>query len=263
MTPLKTACIAAATMVAGTVLSVPAHAKDHVAVENMARYCAGEASAKFDASPRDILTLPVEAVHSGHNVFGQFPAEGQNVSTFKCHFNKHGVLKVVKLTHDARSAASGADVAEVAGAAALIIGIAALAHEEQHHRDGRHHAAPDAEAQFERGYRDGLHGEDYDSRHSSEAYGQGFDAGVKERSNRLSHKSWEEDEGPDAPPLAMRGCVGEASASWDINPRRIQVVKTQQPAADDFLVEVAAGHKHGFCEVSAQGNVIFFRNGRI
>jgi hypothetical protein len=247
--------------------TAPATAKERIAVEDMARYCAGEASAKFDVSPRDIITLPVEKAGHGHQVYGQFPAEGQDVSTFECHFKKHGALKYVKLTHDARhtssGGSSGAEIAGIAGAAALIIGIAALAHDEQHHRDGQHHATSHEESEFERGYRDGVHGEDYDSRHSSEAYGQGFDAGVKERSNRLSHKSRDEREGPDAPPLAMRGCVGEASANWDINPRDIEVVKTEQPAADDFLVEVAAGHKHGVCEVSAQGNVLFFRDGRI
>ncbi|RBI83812.1 hypothetical protein DRV85_14255 [Rhodosalinus halophilus] len=145
----------------------------------------------------------------------------------------------------------------VAGALA-ILGIAALAHHEKHHQEGRAPQTADETAEFERGYRAGLHNDAY--RGSTIAYGDGFSAGMKERENRLA-RTREQSEGPNAPTLALRGCVGEASARWGTNPRNIHVVNSTQVARDDFYVEVAAGHRHAVCEMSAQGRVYLFQDG--
>jgi hypothetical protein len=155
-----------------------------------------------------------------------------------------------------------AETAAVIGAL-VAIGAAALLHHEDHHYDSKHYDDTDRETLFERGYRDGLHNDDYDPRYNSEAYGEGFSAGMKERENRLAHKRRHESDGPNAPTLAMRACVGEASARWNRNPRDIHVVKSRQAASNDFFVEVSAGHKHGNCEVSATGDIYLFQNGRI
>jgi len=157
---------------------------------------------------------------------------------------------------------------EAIGAAAAvlaIIGVAALAHHNDHYRDGWKPESDRETADFERGYRDGLHNDGYHGRygHDSRAYGEGYAAGQKERDNRLAHKRWSDRDGPNAPSLSMRACVGEASASWNHNPHDIHVVNTSQVGGNDFLVEVAAGHKHGTCEVSSSGQIYIFRNGRI
>jgi hypothetical protein len=155
------------------------------------------------------------------------------------------------------------DQAAAIAAALAIFGAAALAHHEDHHKDGKHHSDPDHIAAFERGYRDGLHEAGYDHRHDSGEYNEGYAAGLKERHNSLAHRHEGRGDGPNAPTRAMRACVGEASARWGRDPRDIHVIKTRQAGSDDFLVEVAAGHKHGHCEVNAMGTNYQFRHGRI
>jgi hypothetical protein len=114
----------------------------------------------------------------------------------------------------------------------------------------------------ELGHRDRLHGATYGHRHGSNECNDGCAAGPTERHDRLAHRN-EGRDGPNAPTLAMRACVGEVSARWGRDPRDIRVIKTRQAGSDDFLVEVAAGHKHGHCEVNAMGTNYQFRHGRI
>lgn len=164
------------------------------------------------------------------------------------------------------SPAQASDASDKAALAALaLLGVAAFSHHNEHYREGRAPQTAQEHAEFERGYRDGLYGEPYDGRygHYTAAYGDGYAAGHKERDNRLAHKTRHQNASPNAPTLSMRSCVGEASANWNLNPRAIHVVDTVQAASDDFYVEVAAGHRHGVCEVSAAGKIYLFQNGRM
>ena len=160
-----------------------------------------------------------------------------------------------------------ADEKAAAAVVALgLLGVAALAHHDDHYREGSKPQTADEIADFERGYRDGLHNEPYDSRHSSAAYGNGFDAGHKERANRLAYKH--RDKAGNAPDVAMRACVGVASAKWTRNPRDIHVVAAKkgsfaQSSGQEYLIEVAAGHKHGVCSVSQNGTVYRVKHGRL
>jgi len=55
-----------------------------VAVADMSRYCAGEASAKFKVNPRDITTQNVSQTKGMYEVWGQY---GANAQVFICSFN--------------------------------------------------------------------------------------------------------------------------------------------------------------------------------
>lgn len=55
-----------------------------VAVADMPRYCAGEASAKFKVNPRDITTQNVSQTKGMYEVWGQY---GANAQVFICSFN--------------------------------------------------------------------------------------------------------------------------------------------------------------------------------
>ena len=79
---------------------------------------------------------------------------------------------------------AGAAVAAVAGAA--ILG-ALLSHKSHHHDDNEHHEDRAAEAQYERGYQDGLHNAAYHNYDRSDAYSSGYSAGVDPRRANLSH----------------------------------------------------------------------------
>ncbi|MBD9367092.1 hypothetical protein [Xanthomonas sp. XNM01] len=79
------------------------------------------------------------------------------------------------------------DGAKAAVAAAAILGIAALAHKSHHHDDGDHHDDARHEAEYERGYRDALHGYRADTDHG--AYSDGYGAGLRERSAQVPWQS--------------------------------------------------------------------------
>jgi hypothetical protein len=154
------------------------------------------------------------------------------------------------------------DESDAAAAALVLLGAAALAHHEDHHRNGKHLTQAEAIEAFDRGYSDGLHNEAHNSRGMGADYNDGFAAGHKERENRLAAKR--NNHGKNGTPIiAMRTCVGEASAKWDRNPRDIVVIKSRKLGSNDFLVEVGVGHKHGSCEVSKSGEIYLFKNGRI
>ena len=86
--------------------------------------------------------------------------------------------------HKGNDAATAAGV--VAGAA--ILG-ALLSHKSHHHDDNSHLSDQAAEADYERGYTDGLHSAAYHNSGRSDAYSSGYSAGVDQRSANLSHHS--------------------------------------------------------------------------
>ncbi|MEZ5720499.1 MAG: hypothetical protein R3D59_01655 [Paracoccaceae bacterium] len=122
-----------------------------------------------------------------------------------------------------------ADEKAAAAVVALgILGIAAMAHHDDHYREGQKPQTAEEIADFERGYRDGLHNEPYDSRHSTAAYGNGFDAGHKERANQLAYKHQGGGEGPEPGDAGLRR---ETSAQWGHNPQDIHVVASRKAAS--------------------------------
>jgi hypothetical protein len=157
------------------------------------------------------------------------------------------------------------DAAKIAVGAAAIHGVAALAHQNQHHKDDKHHNTAEKEAVYERGFQDGLHNASYhpDPNHES-SYREGYDAGADERKLRTGHyrdHEWEQDRHA-APRFAMQTCVGEVSSSTNINPRDITPV-TSRRSGSDYLVEVASGYRHYTCTVDGDGEVRGMRNGSI
>ena len=57
-----------------------------VAMADMSRYCAGEASAKFGVNPRDITTQNVSQTKGMYEVWGQYEAQ-PSPQVFICSFN--------------------------------------------------------------------------------------------------------------------------------------------------------------------------------
>ena len=81
---------------------------------------------------------------------------------------------------------AGAAVAVVAGAA--ILG-ALLSHKSHHHDDDKHLSDREAEADYDDGYRAGLHNGTYHNPMRSDAYSSGYSAGVDERNANLRHQT--------------------------------------------------------------------------
>jgi hypothetical protein len=78
------------------------------------------------------------------------------------------------------------DGAKVAVGAAALLGIAALAHK-SHQRDDRNYNEQQT-ADFERGYRDGLYNNSFNSRGGSVEYSDGYNKGVDERRQQSGYR---------------------------------------------------------------------------
>lgn len=78
--------------------------------------------------------------------------------------------------------------AAVVGAVALL-GIAALAHKSHHHDDDQHSTSSDNEADFERGYRDGLYSHPYDT-YGGSPYQHGYTSGSQDRNSQSSYRGY-------------------------------------------------------------------------
>lgn len=69
-----------------------------------------------------------------------------------------------------------------------IIGAAILAHKSGHHDDGQHYSDAQREADYERGYRDGLHGQPQSSYgRNNDSYRSGYDNGVEQRAHETNY----------------------------------------------------------------------------
>jgi hypothetical protein len=77
-----------------------------------------------------------------------------------------------------------ATVAAVAGGAALLAAL--LSHKSGHHDDGQHYTDSQKEADYERGYRDGLHNSAYRNNGNNESYSSGYQNGVDQRQRELA-----------------------------------------------------------------------------
>ncbi|SNT13362.1 hypothetical protein SAMN06295912_14610 [Sphingomonas laterariae] len=93
---------------------------------------------------------------------------------------------------------SDGTAAAVAVGAAALIGVLALSHKSHNHDDNKHYADSQSEADYERGYRDGLYHQDYHNYSRSDPYSTGYAAGVQQRNNETSYR-----------PNSSRGGYGE------------------------------------------------------
>lgn len=84
---------------------------------------------------------------------------------------------------------TGAKTAVGVGAAAAIIGAIALTHKAHHHEDNKHFDDVNREAEYERGYRDGLYNNSYHNYSNSKDYSEGYGVGVAHRGRNLSYSS--------------------------------------------------------------------------
>ena len=99
------------------------------------------------------------------------------------------------------------------GAAALI-GVALLAHK-SHERDEKHSQDQKSVAEFDRGYRDGLHHERYHNYNDSSAYSDGYNAGQRKRDVETSHRAFDGHHSGYHPFVSVDDLVGANAASAD------------------------------------------------
>lgn len=98
----------AAAIVILSATAVPASAKV-VSEPRMASHCAEAAATELGVMMNDVLTLPVERTSGKYHVYGQYPANGQDVTLFECQYdgNKHFLNISIQGHHGHHTDAAG------------------------------------------------------------------------------------------------------------------------------------------------------------
>jgi hypothetical protein len=144
-------------------------------------------------------------------------------------------LLLASIGQPARAEMSDKDKAAAAAAAIAILGIAALSHNKHHYANGYEPGDGDAVAEFERGYRDGVHG-------------------YRERENSMAHRRSHADS--KAPPMANQGCVRIVAQNFGVSPHHVHIIKARSPAKHEWLIEAGVGHQYLVCKMRDTGEVI-------
>jgi len=150
---------------------------------------------------------------------------------------------------------------EKAAAALAILGIAALAHNKHHYEDGYAPADGVATAEFERGYRDGVHGYPYWEGNQTPSYAKGYQAGDKERQNSMAHRQQSAD--TRAPHMANQGCAQIVAQNFGVSKRDVHLTKSRPGAKHEWMIEAAVGHDYMTCTMRDSGEVLDLRGGRL
>ena len=150
---------------------------------------------------------------------------------------------------------------EKAAAAIAILGIAALAHNKHHYKDGYQPSDHVETAEFERGYRDGLHGYPYWEHSQTRGYVNGYTAGENERTNSVAHRR--ETAAQKAPPMAYSGCAEIVAQNFDVGKRDVHFVKARSPQKHEWEIEATVGHEHMVCSMRDSGELLDLRGGRL
>jgi hypothetical protein len=108
------------------------------------------------------------------------------VTTFDGRFEK---LAIVAKSDCNQKGGSNDAVAAAAIGAAAILGAIALSHKSHDHDNDSHYGDASNEAQYERGYRDGLYSHTYHNYDRSNAYTSGYESGVRARSHETAYRN--------------------------------------------------------------------------
>lgn len=113
-----------------------------------------------------------------------------------------------------KEATDNSNMAAMAIAAAAILGVAALAHK-SHERHEKHSQDEKSVAEFDRGYRDGLHHERYHNYNNTSAYSDGYNAGQRKRDQQTQHRSHDGHHSGYHAYVSLNDLVGVRGASAD------------------------------------------------
>lgn len=131
---------------------------------------------------------------------------------------RYEAIKVTARTDCNQYQKSAGDTSDAAAAvaigAAAIIGAAVLAHN-SHHRDDKHGQDSKSVAEFDRGYRDGLHNQPYHNYSNTSAYSDGYNAGNQDRYERTSYRPQGGRYSGYHPYVSVDDLVGASAASAD------------------------------------------------
>ncbi len=136
---------------------------------------------------------------------------------------------------DCNQKGGGSGAATAIGAVAAIGLLAALAsHKSGHHDNGQHYDDHQKEADYERGYNDGLHNEPYHNYARSDSYSSGYENGVDQRRRNTSYRDdhrWGAGYGASADVSDLNGARA-AGAESDMQSRGFRAVDSFMSGSD-------------------------------
>lgn len=205
---------------------------------------AGPASARGAAALRDLLDARVAGGEQELEARGYVMTDGHKKggASFTYWWNPSAKSCVAIKTQDGRFASikdtgrqdcnqsgggSGVTKEEALGAAiGVILGVAVLAHKSGHHADESHYTSHGDEAEYERGYRDGLHGQPYHNYGRTDAYASGFEAGVDQVGHETPYRSGHRNAGGHRASVNVADLTGAkaAGAQSDLESRGFRAV---------------------------------------
>lgn len=153
------------------------------------------------------------------------------------------------------------DKVAAAAAAIAILGIAALAHNKHHYREGYEPSNGEDMAEFERGYRDAVHGYSYWEQSRTRSYAEGYQAGDRERENSMAHRMQPTD--GRAPPMAYQGCAQIVAQNFAVGKQQVHFIKARSPGKHEWLIEAAVGQQYMTCKMRDTGELIDLTGGRL
>jgi hypothetical protein len=136
---------------------------------------------------------------------------------------------------DCNQKSRGNDAAAAVGVVGAIALIAALAsHKSGHHDNGEHDADRQREADYERGYNDGMYHQPYHNYTRSDAYGSGYQNGVEQRGENTRYRDDHRWGGGYAPSVDVSDLNGAraAGAQSDLQSRGFRNVDGFQSGGD-------------------------------
>lgn len=148
---------------------------------------------------------------------------------------------------DSSSSGNSGAAAVVAGVAIVGLAAAIAAHNRHHDDADRNH-----DDEYSRGYQAGLYGADYDDRHETEGYHEGYLAGESERSNRrYANSRWVRG----APTAAQEAC-SRAADDFQNRPDGSSVpIGVRNLGRGEYELTMATGSYRSRCVVNASGEV--------
>lgn len=136
---------------------------------------------------------------------------------------------------DCNQKSGNSDAAVAVGVVGGLALIAALAsHKSGHHENGQHYADRQQEADYERGYNDGLYNQAYHNYSRSDSYGSGYQNGVQQRGNNTGYRDdhrWGAGYAPSADVSDLNGARA-AGAESDLVSRGFRSVDSFQSGGD-------------------------------
>lgn len=157
-------------------------------------------------------------------------------------------VAVMEGRFDSITSTPAPDCNQSAAAADPASGGAATAHNSHHHDDGKHPADAGADAQYERGFRDGLYALAYHNYDRSNDYANGYSRGVAQRDIETSHRDVHaEGAGGYAPSVNLNDLVTAraAGADMELQKRGFRTVNAYQ--AGESAYTIRSNEKTGQC----------------